>query len=367
MEKFSWQTETGIKVNSNKSDLFVLNTDVTDKFDSFLQQNKMKINILPLESKYYAEISEFYLNHGSDESESVFHLDINFLHRLSNLKCLLFVLIKQKLILGCAIAIILPIKVQRKNMESISNNIHTSFLCIHQKHRNKGLAGILIRSIIDYGFHHYQEYRTFTGIHILQEPKYNCPKITLYNCDINNVHNSIIDNSNNIDLHISQINSKHNSSLIKKVIDFLIQDEKEILFYPSEQYFIQWCKTFDTYLVYMLDEIICTFSVMYLEIISKSSVNKVAFLVLFKLNSKLNFLNITENSKYQLIIQKLATYLVDICKTNFISELIIPCLNEMNSDLLLELKATKSEMYSYYGTFNFNFPIDINNILYPYL
>jgi len=387
MSKFSWLQEAVPNNNNNSkftSDFHILTKYETGMFDMFLQQNNITVDILRLIPEQYYEICNFYLNHGNDEDNEIFIIEPKILHNLSYLDFYTIQMRKNNELIGCVFVIFFPVKITIDNKCTLLNSVHTSFLCIHNNYRRMGLGGILIRQVIEHGFRNIQEKQTKLGIHILQEMKYPCPSIDIYNCIISNTMEKIQGEYSQIQQNYSEEYHNEYSKQIcfSKIVNDNYQiaynlwnsdfhsNKHQILFCPSEDYFKKWCLSFPTYLIH--ENINDTqlplfmFSLFQTKILHGKDIILSGYITLFKINDILQLINIQDNNKYRSIIRNICRIICEICLQENIKLLIIPDVGNFPVDILLNLHVEKNDKCSYFGVYNLNFLPTVSQIAYPY-
>jgi len=376
MEQFSWKKELvyGTEKKPN-SEIYIsdLKDSRTGKCDKILQQYGIIVQISKLIPEQYSEICTFYLKQNMDENGDSFIIEPNTLQKLSKLDAMTIQLHKENKIIGCVIILIIPVTITSNNFSTNSNTIHTSFLCIDKKYRKQGLAGILIRQVIEYGM----KIKIYSGIHILQEPKYECPQIDIYCSIIPELKTNLQSNVSKLDPH-NDNNVICNPILLSRndfwnCIYFWNSSDKgnKILFNPSDDYFQKWCSAFDTYCIKgninNIIYILCVFSLFKIKsLLPDGKVVEYGYLSLFKLNETLNLFSVQQPTEYRQIMTRICYLISDICSTEQIKLLLIPDMGYISADILLGMNAIKNDQCSYFGTYNLNLFPKSSEIFYPY-
>jgi len=391
---FSWKEENVLHIdnnndsNDNNEDFHIQKKFEYGKFDKQLKEQGIVTYISRLKPTQYLSICNFYLNHGNDHNDELFIVEPQFLDKISKLETYTIQLIYNDEIIGCVILFHFPVRIllhsngEFSHGKLIDNNklcnvVHTSFLCIHKQHRHKGLGGILIRQIIEHGAKLIPN-NMLLGIHILQELKYNCPIIPLYDVDVkesyNKLHKLLYDNSiqdcnDNIIYRKCNI---HNDDELILIYNFWInQDNKQIMWYPSIDHFKLWCSIFDVYYVVenninKTNNIIYMFCLFPIKILFGIQTYQQGYITFQKFNDSILSYITQDISRYQSIIINISYAIVEASLHHNITSLIIPDMNNFPVDVLIQLNATQNSNKSYFGTYNLNFVPNINSVAYPY-
>lgn len=370
MDLFSWNVEAVYKSSQGTiPDFYILSDYQTGKYDQVLIQNNITVHISKLEPTQYFEICSFYLNQNSQQNdEEIFIIEPNLLNRLSRLEALTIQLRKENKIIGCVILVIIPIKITKNDKHIINNTIHTTFLCIDKEHRKQGLAGILIRQVIEYGFVHRFDQNIMFGIHILQEQKYECPEIKLYFSIIPELNTKLNNQANIINISYYTVTPEN----CNPAFNFWNYNNQgnQILFYPSIEYFQKWCTVFNTYCIVNSNndkEILLLFTLFNIKSLYENKTFILhGYLVLFSLNKKLNLLAIQDSILYQQLMTKICYLITEICLKQNIKLLVIPDMGNIPADFLLKMQVVKNDKSSFFGTYNLNFYPECTQVIYPY-
>lgn len=368
MSKFSWNKEAVYHDDTDKIDdnLHILTSYKCGMFTKFLMENNIEVNTVKLNPEHYFEICNFYLKQGNDHTNQISIIEPNMLQKFSNLNFLSIQLRKNKELIGCVFITLVPVKIFQNNnshKESLSihndilNAVHTSFLCIHNKYRKQGLGGVLIRQVIEFGFQNIPTHNTKLGIHILQEKKYPCPEIDIYTTVITDEVKEISLNYIKLDNDNYQLGYEF----------WINNNDSQILFYPTEDYFKRWCSTFNTYII--LDQnnnILFLFSLFAMKVLNVTEILLEGYITLFKVNNFLSDISIENDEYYKFIIENITNIICKCSLEENIKLLIIPDIGNFPADIFLKLNVVKNSYSSYFGIYNINFLPKCQNISYPY-
>jgi len=253
----------------------------------------------------------------------------------------------------------------------VGYSLHTSFLCIHRKYRRKGLGGVLIRQIIEYGICNRKEKEILLGLQILQEQKFACPIVDLYDIEIKNNFRSNRSLTYFYKLHINDEETSYDTYDINLQLSYsfliTLNDDKQILFYPEMDEFKKWITAFPTYCIRKNGgEIICIFSLFPTKVMSGKTITNQGYITWFKIHHRFGELGIKDIDLYKKVINNMASHISEACINENIQTLIIPSLNNFPADILIALSANKNDNNSYFGAYNLNFLPVCDKVMYPY-